>query len=69
MTEEAAVWESTRPRVDQQLHEIRDGGAFKAERILSTAQGVRIRVGEGDPVLNLCANNYLVYRFTKTYPL
>ena len=59
MTEEAAVWESTRPRVDQQLHEIRDGGAFKAERILSTAQGVRIRVGEGDPVLNLCANNYL----------
>ena len=53
------MWESTRPRVDQQLHEIRDGGAFKAERILSTAQGVRIRVGEGDPVLNLCANNYL----------
>ena len=53
------MWESTRPRIDQELEEIRAGGAYKAERVLSSPQGARIRVGEGEPVLNLCANNYL----------
>jgi glycine C-acetyltransferase len=45
--------------LNQQLAEIRQAGTWKAERVLSTPQGVRVRVGEGEPVLNLCANNYL----------
>jgi len=53
------VWESTQPRIDQQLQEIRDGGSYKAERVLSTPQGARIRVGQGETVLNFCSNNYL----------
>jgi glycine C-acetyltransferase len=46
-------------QLNQQLADIRQAGTWKAERVLSTPQGVRVRVGEGEPVLNLCANNYL----------
>ncbi len=41
------------------LQEIRSAGLYKAERILSTSQGARVRVGDGAEVLNMCANNYL----------
>jgi glycine C-acetyltransferase len=42
-----------------QLDEIRSAGTYKSERIIVTPQGTAIRVGDGKPVLNLCANNYL----------
>lgn len=42
-----------------QLTEIKDAGLFKSERAITTAQNVRIRVENGEPVLNMCANNYL----------
>ena len=42
-----------------ELDEIRSAGLFKAERIIASAQGPSIRVGDGQEVLNLCANNYL----------
>jgi glycine C-acetyltransferase len=45
--------------VSQQLDEIRAAGTYKRERIITTPQDARIRVGDGLPVLNLCANNYL----------
>ena len=41
------------------LSSIRDQGLYKAERIITTPQAAHIQVQEGDPVLNLCANNYL----------
>src|ERR1041385_7151176 len=43
----------------QQLTEIRSAGTYKNERVITTPQGVTIRVADGKPVLNLCANNYL----------
>src|SRR5881394_3801454 len=43
----------------KQLEEIRAAGTYKCERILTTPQQARIRVADGKPVLNLCANNYL----------
>jgi glycine C-acetyltransferase len=46
-------------QLNRQLAEIRAAGTWKVERVLSTPQGVRVRVGGGEPVLNLCANNYL----------
>lgn len=46
-------------QLNRQLGEIRAAGTWKVEHVLSTPQGVRIRVGGGEPVLNLCANNYL----------
>ena len=43
----------------QQLDEIRAAGTDKQERVITSPQDARIRVGDGQPVLNLCANNYL----------
>jgi glycine C-acetyltransferase len=43
----------------QQLDEIRRNGLYKSERVISSPQDARISVGEGRPVLNMCANNYL----------
>ncbi|MEK7780763.1 MAG: glycine C-acetyltransferase [Verrucomicrobiota bacterium] len=43
----------------KQLNEIRAAGTYKHERVIVTPQGTTIRVADGKPVLNLCANNYL----------
>src|SRR5438309_3652563 len=45
--------------VTRQLDEIRAAGTYKRERVITTPQDAHIRVGDGQPVLNLCANNYL----------
>ena len=45
--------------LNKQLDEIRAAGTYKRERVLSTPQGTFVRVENGQPVLNLCANNYL----------
>src|SRR6266704_6913610 len=42
-----------------QLAEIRAAGTYKNERIITTPQDAHIRVSDGKPVLNMCANNYL----------
>jgi glycine C-acetyltransferase len=43
----------------EQLDAIRAAGTYKRERVIVTPQGTTIRVADGQPVLNLCANNYL----------
>src|SRR5438046_2591863 len=45
--------------VAAQLDDVRAAGTFKNERVIMTPQGTTIRVSDGKPVLNLCANNYL----------
>lgn len=45
--------------LNQQLDSIRAAGTYKRERVITTPQQARIRVAGGQPVLNLCANNYL----------
>jgi len=45
--------------VQSQLAGIREAGTYKRERVIVTPQGTTIRVADGQPVLNLCANNYL----------
>ncbi len=42
-----------------QLADIRRAGTYKNERVIITPQGSTIRVADGQPVLNFCANNYL----------
>jgi len=42
-----------------QLAGIRAAGTYKTERVIITPQGTTVRVADGRPVLNLCANNYL----------
>ena len=41
------------------LHEIRDSGLYKNERIITSPQNANITVSGGRKVLNMCANNYL----------
>jgi glycine C-acetyltransferase len=43
----------------KQLMSIGAAGTYKRERVIVTPQGSTIRVADGKPVLNLCANNYL----------
>ena len=50
---------SMQQHLTDQLCQIRANGLFKAERVISTPQNSHIRVGEGESVLNMCANNYL----------
>jgi glycine C-acetyltransferase len=45
--------------LEEQLNGIRSAGTYKNERVIVTPQGTSIRVADGKPVLNLCANNYL----------
>jgi len=45
--------------LQRQLADIRAAGTYKRERVIVTPQGASIRVADGQPVLNLCANNYL----------
>ena len=42
-----------------QLSQIRQNGLYKDERIITSPQSNRIRVGADNSVLNMCANNYL----------
>ncbi len=54
--------EGTEDRLQETLKEIRSGGLWKEERILTSPQGAGIHVEtpEGErEVLNFCANNYL----------
>jgi glycine C-acetyltransferase len=53
------MFERFKKHLESQLREIQSAGTYKRERIISTPQDAHIRVGEGRPVLNLCANNYL----------
>jgi glycine C-acetyltransferase len=51
--------EDFKQHVDAQLAGIRSAATYKRERVIVTPQGTTIRVADGRPVLNLCANNYL----------
>jgi glycine C-acetyltransferase len=51
--------EDFKQHLEAQLAGIRSAGTYKRERVILTPQGTTIRVADGRPVLNLCANNYL----------
>lgn len=48
-----------RDHLKDQLVEIRAGGLYKEERLITTPQMAHVGVLNQDPVLNMCANNYL----------
>src|SRR5215831_18311997 len=53
------MYDGFKRQVQAQLGEVRASGTYKNERVIVTPQGTTIRVADGEPVLNLCANNYL----------
>ena len=53
------MYNSMRAYLRTVLHDIRDAGLYKNERVITSPQSARIEVADTGPVLNLCANNYL----------
>ncbi|MDP7287243.1 MAG: glycine C-acetyltransferase [Phycisphaerae bacterium] len=53
------MFDSMRTVIAGELNEIRQGGLYKEERILTSPQGANVAVAGGRKVLNFCANNYL----------
>lgn len=53
------MFTTTKLQIEAQLQQIRDAGLYKFERTLAGPQRARVQVSAGQPVLNLCANNYL----------
>lgn len=53
------MYGSIKQELENTLSSIREAGLYKAERIITTPQDAHIRVAGGEPVLNMCANNYL----------
>jgi glycine C-acetyltransferase len=45
--------------LSQELKQIDEAGLYKRERIILNPQGADIKVGNGEEVINFCANNYL----------
>jgi glycine C-acetyltransferase len=45
--------------ISDQLRDIEEAGLYKSERLITGPQGSHVRVGSGEQLLNLCANNYL----------
>ena len=42
-----------------ELAQLKEGGLYKAERVITSPQSATITVAGGGEVLNFCANNYL----------
>jgi glycine C-acetyltransferase len=53
------MFDAMKPRLQAELAKIREGGLWKDERILASAQGPEVTLADGRTVLVLCANNYL----------
>ena len=45
--------------INAELKSIHDQGLYKDERVITSPQGVEIKIETGEEVLNFCANNYL----------
>jgi glycine C-acetyltransferase len=49
----------TKEDLKKEIAEIREGGLYKDEWVITSPQGAEIKVEDGREVLNFCANNYL----------
>jgi glycine C-acetyltransferase len=53
------MYQNFQKHLQAELETIKQGGLFKNERIIVSAQGAKIKLSSGQKVLNFCANNYL----------
>jgi glycine C-acetyltransferase len=53
------MYQNFQKHLQAELESIKQGGLFKNERIIVSAQGAEIKLSSGQKVLNFCANNYL----------
>ncbi len=57
--EERDMFDSMKSYLLEELDQIKAAGLYKPERLITSAQDVKITVQDGAKVLNFCANNYL----------
>ncbi|GHB28096.1 glycine C-acetyltransferase [Mongoliitalea lutea] len=53
------MYDTLKPKLEQELKEIEAAGLYKRERIITSPQSAEITIEGGKKVLNFCANNYL----------
>ena len=53
------MYKSLKPRLENEIEEIKEAGLYKQERIIASPQGADIKLQDGSEVINFCANNYL----------
>jgi glycine C-acetyltransferase len=53
------MYDTLKPKLENELKEIEAAGLFKRERIITSLQAAEITIAGGKQVLNFCANNYL----------
>lgn len=53
------MYKSLKPRLENELSEIKEAGLYKQERIIASPQAADIVLEDGSKVINFCANNYL----------
>lgn len=53
------MYDTLKPRLQQELKDTQEAGLFKRERVIASPQAAEIRREDGSEVLNFCANNYL----------
>jgi glycine C-acetyltransferase len=53
------MYDSFKPKLQQELKAIQEAGLFKKERIITSPQAAEITIAGGKKVINFCANNYL----------
>ncbi|MEM7299143.1 MAG: glycine C-acetyltransferase [Bacteroidota bacterium] len=53
------MYKSLKPRLENEIEEIKEAGLYKKERIIASPQSADITLQDGSEVINFCANNYL----------
>lgn len=53
------MFKNVKPKLQEELSDIKNAGLYKEERVITTPQSAAIKTNKGDEVLNFCANNYL----------
>jgi glycine C-acetyltransferase len=53
------MYDTLKPKLENELKEIEEAGLFKRERVITSPQSAEITILGGQKVLNFCANNYL----------
>ena len=53
------MYGSIQEHLQSEIHDIKEAGLYKEERIITSAQEAVIKIDTGEEVINFCANNYL----------
>ncbi|MFD1292991.1 glycine C-acetyltransferase [Lutibacter holmesii] len=53
------MYGAIKEHLQKELHNIKEAGLYKSERIITSSQDAVIKISTGEEVINFCANNYL----------